>query len=133
MPLGRADNRRRCEVQRWHELGTASLEHPGPALLAGDVPAEKLLEDLAMGARDGCVRKICEQGEDVVERRVRTELPATLDNEMSTLGQRDDRLEAASERARDDSRDLAIRERPDELASHEASGFVQPAKPVYAG
>ena len=126
------DSGGRCEVQRGHELGAASLEHPGAALLAGDVPAEKLLEDLAMRAHERRVGQVGEQREEIVERHVRLELPAALDDEVSALGERNDRLEAARERARDDPRDLAIRERPDELAGDHASGLVQPAEPVDA-
>ena len=78
------------------------------------------------------VGQVDEQREEVVERNVRLQLPAALDDEVSALGERDDRLEAAGEWARDDSRDLAIRVRPDELAGDHASGLVQPTEPVDA-
>jgi len=117
-------------VERGHELGAASLEHPGATLLARHVPAEEVLEDLPVRACKRRVGEIGEQREKIVERDVRLELPTALDDEMSALCKRNDRLEAAGERARDDARDLAIRECPDELAGNQASRLVQAPKPV---
>ena len=68
----------------------------------------------------------------VVERGVRRELPMLLDREAATLGQRDDRLDAPRQRARDDLRDLAVGERPHELSRDAPAGLVQPPETVHA-
>ena len=85
-----------------------------------------------MRADERRVGQIDEQREEIVERNVRLQLPAALDDEVSALGERDHRLEAAGEGARDDARDLAIRVGPDELPGDHASGLVQPTEPVDA-
>ena len=74
--------------------------------------------------------QIDEQREEIVERDVRLELPAALDDETAALGERDDRLDAAHERARDDARDLPVGERPHELARDDPPGLVQAPEPV---
>ena len=56
-----------------------------------------------------------------------------LDDETATRGERNDRLDAARERARDDARDLTIRERPDELARDLSPDLVEASETVHAG
>ena len=141
LPRPRRSERYSCPRHRQRRAvrGTARarsrnrpLEHPRATLLAGHVPAEKRLEDLAMRADQRGVGKVGEQREQIVERHVRLQLPSDLDDEVSTLGERDDRLEAARERARDDVCELTTRERPDELSGDGTSGGVQPTQPVDA-
>ena len=111
--------------------GAAPLEHPGAALLAGHVPAEELLKYLAVRADERCVRDIVEEDAEVVDRRVRLELPAVLDDETAALGERDHALDAARQRAQDDGRDLPVGEGPHELAGNlRRPTVVEPPKPV---
>jgi hypothetical protein len=55
-----------------------------------------------------------------------------LDGEAATLGQRDDRLDAPRQWARDDLRNLAVGEGPHKLSRDASAGFVQPPEMVHA-
>ena len=126
------DARRRREVQRRGELGAAPLEHPGAALLARHVPAEELLERLAVSTDERRVREIVEEDPQIVDRGLGLELPAVLDHETATLGERDDGLDATRQRTRDDGRDLPVGEGPHELARDDAPAVVEPTEAVDA-
>jgi hypothetical protein len=56
-----------------------------------------------------------------------------LDSKATTLGQRDDRLDAPRHWARHDLRDLAVGERPHELSCDAPAGLVETPEPVHAG
>ena len=123
--LARPDRSRRRDVERRRELGAVPLEHPRGALVAGHVPAQQQLEDLAVRAYETRVRQIREERHQVVERHVRLQFPVGRDREVATLCNRDDRLDAPRERARDDARDLVRGERPHELSRNHAARVVQ--------
>ena len=53
-----------------------------------------------------------------------------LDDEAPAVRERDDGLDAACEGARDDTRDGAVGEGPDELPGDDAPGFVETAPAV---
>jgi hypothetical protein len=122
--------RRGSDVEDRNEFGAVPLDHPRSTLVAHGLPAEELLEDLAMRAHDRGVRKVGKEREQIVDCNVGSELPVTLDNEPAAGREWDDRLDAPCKGTRNDSRYVEIRERPDELTCDRAARLVEPPETV---
>jgi hypothetical protein len=86
-----------------------------------------------MRAHERRVRKVDEERDDVLDLDIRRELPSTLDDDTTALGERHDRLDAARERAGHDVSDLTIGKRPHELARDTTSRVVEAPEAVHAG